>query len=157
MDSTVRIWNLRTGECIHTLRGHTSLVGLLSLSANHLVSAAADSSLRVWNPSTGELQHLLACHTGAITCAACDDVKILSGSDGTLKMWDIQDGSEVRDLLPGASGVWQVAFEGRWCVAASNHEDQTMIHIWDFGENDKGQGDPKWFGKEPVAESGDDD
>ena len=29
MDDTVREWNLETGSCVHTLSGHTSLVGLL--------------------------------------------------------------------------------------------------------------------------------
>lgn len=32
MDGTVRVWNLSTGQCAHTLTGHTSLVGLLGLS-----------------------------------------------------------------------------------------------------------------------------
>ena len=115
------------------LTGHTSLVGLLGLSASHLVSAAADSTLRIWDPDTGEMKHTLAAHNGAITCFQHDEFKVLSGSDGTLKMWDIRDGSVVRDLLTGIVGVWQVVFEGRWCAAASNREDGTVLDIWDFG------------------------
>ncbi|KAH6895036.1 WD40-repeat-containing domain protein [Coprinopsis sp. MPI-PUGE-AT-0042] len=134
MDGTVRVWNLSTGVCTHTLTGHTSLVGLLGLSSSHLVSAAADSTLRIWHPETGELQHTLAAHTGAITCFQHDEFKVLSGSDGNLKMWNIRDGTVVRDLLTGITGVWQVVFEGRWCVAASNRQDTTVIDIWDFGE-----------------------
>ena len=147
MDSTVRIWNLSTGDCQHVLNGHTSLVGLLGLSPSYLVSAAADSTLRVWNPETGELCHALAAHNGAITCFQHDEFKVLSGSDGTLKMWDIRDGSHVRDLLVDIVGVWQVVFEGRWCVAASNRADATVLDVWDFGtEND---GDDGWVGEPP--------
>ncbi|KAG5221020.1 SCF ubiquitin ligase complex [Salix suchowensis] len=101
MDGTVRIWNLDNGNCQHTLIGHTSLVGLLGLSPSYLVSAAADSTLRIWDPDSGELRHTLAAHTGAITCFQHDEFKVLSGSDGTLKMWDIRDGTVVRDLLTG--------------------------------------------------------
>ncbi|CAL1705485.1 unnamed protein product [Somion occarium] len=145
MDSTVRVWNLSTGECQHTLNGHTSLVGLLGLSPSYLVSAAADSTLRVWNPDTGELCHTLAAHNGAITCFQHDEFKVLSGSDGTLKMWDIRDGSHVRDLLVDIVGVWQVVFEGRWCIAASNRADSTVLDVWDFGtDNDDG-----WVGEPP--------
>lgn len=153
MDSTVRVWNLQTGECQHTLMGHASLVGLLGLSPSYLVSAAADSTLRVWDPDSGDLRHILSAHTGAITCFQHDEFKVLSGSDGTLKMWDIRDGSIVRDLLTGIIGVWQVVFEGRWCVAASNRMDSTMLDVWDFGN---GEEDDEWLG-EPAGGCYDDD
>lgn len=145
MDGTVRVWNILTGQCVHTLNGHSSLVGLLGLSPSHLVSAAADSTLRIWDPDTGELQHTLAAHTGAITCFQHDEFKVLSGSDGTLKMWNIRDGTVVRDLLTGITGVWQVVFEGRWCVAASNRNDTTVLDVWDFGKED----DEDWVGEPP--------
>lgn len=144
MDGTVRVWNLSTGQCQHTLTGHTSLVGLLGLSASYLVSAAADSTLRVWDPESGELRHTLAAHNGAITCFQHDEFKVLSGSDGTLKMWDIRDGTQVRDLLTGIVGVWQIVFEGRWCVAASNRVDSTVLDVWDFGNE---EGDEEWEGE----------
>lgn len=155
MDSSVRIWNLSTGQCVHVLTGHTSLVGLLGLSQSYLVSAAADSTLRVWDPSTGDLLHTLVAHTGAITCFQHDEFKILSGSDGTLKMWDIRSGNNVRDLLTGITGVWQVVFDGRWCVAASNRHDATYLDVWDFGHEIVGDGDEEWCGEASVdGESG---
>lgn len=141
----MRVWNLVNGQCQHTLTGHTSLVGLLGLSPSYLVSAAADSTLRIWDPDTGELRHTLAAHTGAITCFQHDEFKVLSGSDGNLKMWNIKDGSVVRDLLTGITGVWQVVFEGRWCVAASNRNDTTVLDVWDFGT----EVDDEWIGEPP--------
>lgn len=145
MDGTVRVWNLSTGQCQHVLTGHTSLVGLLGLSPSSLVSAAADSTLRVWDPESGELRHTLAAHNGAITCFQHDEFKVLSGSDGTLKIWDIRDGTQVRDLLTGIAGVWQVVFEGRWCIVASNRENSTVLDVWDFGL----EGDEEWEGEPP--------
>ncbi|KAG6336923.1 hypothetical protein ID866_2161 [Astraeus odoratus] len=124
---------------------HTSLVGLLGLSPSYLVSAAADSTLRIWDPDTGELRHTLAAHAGAITCFQHDEFKVLSGSDGTLKMWNIREGTVVRDLLTGVSGVWQVVFEGRCCVAASNRNNVTMLDVWDFGLEE----DDDWIGEPP--------
>ncbi|KAG8793783.1 SCF ubiquitin ligase complex subunit cdc4 [Ceratobasidium sp. 428] len=147
MNGTVRIWSLATGQALHTLTGHSSLVGLLGLSPIHLVLAAADSTLQIWDPATGALQHTLSAHTGAITCFQHDEFKVLSGSDGTLKVWDVQEGSVVRDLLTGVTGVWQVVFEGRWCVAASNRQEQTYLDVWDFGGED--------MDNELAAEEGD--
>jgi F-box and WD-40 domain protein CDC4 len=135
MDGTVRIWSLQTGQCLHVLQGHTSLVGLLGLSPTHLVSASADATLRIWDPSTGQLQHTLEGQTGPITCFQHDGFKVLSGSDGMLRMWDVRDGSLVRDLLTGVTSVWQVVFEDRWCVAAINRLDKTYLDVWEFGED----------------------
>ncbi|KAK0475868.1 cell division control protein 4 [Armillaria novae-zelandiae] len=146
MDGTVRVWNLQTGQCQHTLIGHTSLVGLLGLSPSYLVSAAADATLRIWDPDTGELKHTLAAHTGAITCFQHDEFKVLSGSDRALKLWNIREGTVIKDLLTGITGVWQVVFEGRWCVSASNKNGTTVLDVWDFGDPDEEgiiEGSPK--------------
>lgn len=133
MDNTVKVWNVITGECLHTLVGHTSLVGLLGSSPNFLVSAAADASLRIWDANTFELKHTLASHGGAITCFQHDEDKVVSGSDGTLKLWDIKTGQYVRDLVIGISSVWQVAFNGSLLVAASNRGGTTVFDVFDFG------------------------
>lgn len=90
---------------------------------------------------------MLAAHTGAITCFQHDEFKVLSGSDGTLKMWDVREGTVVREFLSNIHGVWQVVFEGRWCVAASHRSDATILDVWDFGN---GQPDEDWIG-EPVG------
>ncbi|KAM0754069.1 WD40 repeat-like protein [Meredithblackwellia eburnea MCA 4105] len=136
MDGTVRLWSTETGECKATLEGHSSLVGLLGLSYRNLVSAAADSTLRIWDPVTGECRHTLAAHSGAITCFQHDEAKVISGSDGTLKMWDVQNGTFTRDLLTGLTGVWQVSFDQRFCVAAVQRNGQSEFEILDFGPVD---------------------
>jgi F-box and WD-40 domain protein CDC4 len=136
MDGTVRLWSTQSGECLASLEGHSSLVGLLGLSYRHLVSAAADSTLRIWDPATGDCRHTLAAHSGAITCFQHDEYKVISGSDGTLKMWDVREGTFTRDLLTGLTGVWQVAFDHRFCVAAVQRNGQSEFEILDFGAVD---------------------
>ncbi|GAA5835698.1 hypothetical protein JCM9279_004621 [Rhodotorula babjevae] len=133
MDSTVRLWSTETGECKAVLEGHTSLVGLLGLTHRNLVSAAADWTLRIWDPATGACRHALSAHQGAITCFQHDEHKVISGSDGTLKMWDVQTGEFVRDLLTNLTGVWQVAFDERFCVAAVSRNGRSEFEILDFG------------------------
>lgn len=140
MDGNVIIWNLQNGQQQHTLTGHTSLVGLLSLSPSYLVSAAADATLRVWDPDTGKLLNTLDTHEGAVTCVHHDDFKVLSGSEGMLKIWDIRDGRDVRDLLTGIAGVWQVVFEGQWCVAAINKGGKTYLDVWNFESSELPRG-----------------
>ncbi|KAI7871952.1 WD40-repeat-containing domain protein [Mucor mucedo] len=133
MDSSVRIWDLKTGDCIKRLEGHTVLVGLLGLTNKYLVSAAADSILRVWSPDTGICNHALSGHGNSITCFQHDDQKVISGSEGGLKMWDIKTGKFIRDLITEVDCVWRVAFDGRRCVAAVQKKNETSFRILDFG------------------------
>ncbi len=129
MDNMVRIWDLNTGSLKYTLEGHTSLVGLLDLNCDKLVSAAADSTLRIWDPETGQCKATLSAHTGAITCFKHDGQKVISGSDRTLKLWNIKTGECIKDLLSDLSGVWQVKFNERRCVAAVQRDGLTYIEV----------------------------
>lgn len=129
MDNLVKVWSLDTGMCLFNLEGHTSLVGLLDLSHERLVSAAADSTLRIWDPYNGQCKSTLTAHTGAITCFQHDSQKVISGSDRTLKMWDIRTGECIKDLLSDLSGVWQVKFNDRRCVAAVQRNNVTYIEV----------------------------
>lgn len=138
MDNMVKVWSLETGACVFTLEGHTSLVGLLDLSHGRLVSAAADSTLRIWDPENGQCKSRLCAHTGAITCFQHDGQKVISGSDRTLKMWNVRNGEFVRDLLTDLSGVWQVKFNERRCVAAVQRNSMTYIEVLDFGASRDG-------------------
>ncbi|CCX14312.1 WD40-repeat-containing domain protein [Pyronema domesticum] len=146
MDNMVKVWSLDTGTVLYTLEGHSQLVGLLDLSHDRLVSAAADSTLRIWDPETGQCKHTLTAHTGAITCFQHDETKVISGSDRTVKMWNIKTGEFVRDLLTDLTGVWQVKFNERRCVAAVQRDQVTYIEVLDFGaardgvpESDRGR------------------
>lgn len=129
MDNLVKIWSLDTGSMLHTLDGHSSLVGLLDLNCERLVSAAADSTLRIWDPENGQCKATLSAHTGAITCFQHDAQKVISGSDRTLKMWNVKTGECIKDLLTDLSGVWQVKFNERRCVAAVQRDNMTYIEV----------------------------
>ncbi|KAG5297138.1 cell division control protein [Histoplasma ohiense] len=133
MDNMVKIWSLETGAVLYNLEGHTSLVGLLDLHSDKLVSAAADSTLRIWDAENGQCQSVLSGHTGAITCFQHDYQKVISGSDRSLKMWDARTGEFIKDLLTDLSGVWQVKFNDRRCVAAVQRNRLTYIEVLDFG------------------------
>ncbi|KIX04222.1 uncharacterized protein Z518_07776 [Rhinocladiella mackenziei CBS 650.93] len=133
MDNMVRIWDLNTGSLKYSLEGHTSLVGLLDLNCDKLVSAAADSTLRIWDPENGQCKATLSAHTGAITCFKHDGQKVISGSDRTLKLWNIKTGDCIKDLLSDLSGVWQVKFDERRCVAAVQRDGLTYIEVLDYG------------------------
>lgn len=128
MDNLVKIWSLDTGSCLLSLEGHTSLVGLLQLNHGLLVNGAADGILRIWNPDDG-ICHAVLGHTAAMAAFQHDDKKVISGSDRALKLWDIKTGECLHDLLTDLTGVWQVRYDEKRCVAAVQRDNLTYIEV----------------------------
>ena len=47
MDSTVRVWNVRTDTCTHTLEGHTDPVYCVAFDGTTIVSGS-DMKVHIW-------------------------------------------------------------------------------------------------------------
>ncbi|KAI8870606.1 WD40 repeat-like protein, partial [Ramicandelaber brevisporus] len=156
-DMTAKVWNLTTGECLFSLRGHSQLVGLLETSPNLIVTGSGDASLRVWDIDDGsfidslQTQHIenQTLHPDeprrqqlqqgqqqdhlAITSFQYDEIRAISGSAGTVKLWDMKTMRYIRDLAYGLTHVWQVKFDKRRVVIAAHSNTRTHIEVFDFG------------------------
>ena len=70
-DTSVRLWDIQSGACLHKLMGHDAMVISVSVAteSNHVVSVATDDRLCVWESISGNLLHCLQlvsvvqCHT----------------------------------------------------------------------------------------------
>ena len=92
-DGTLRVWNVDTGEHIHTLAGHQHSVRCLDVAGNLVASASYDCSCRVWNVDTGKCIHVLRGHYHQIYAVAFDGVRIATGSlDSTVRVWSAETG-----------------------------------------------------------------
>ena len=133
-DSTLKIWEAESGECVGTLAGHTAGVSSCGWSPDgrRVVSASEDGTLKIWEAESGECVGTLAGHTrGVLSCGwSPDGRRVVSASyDGTLKIWEAESGASVRTLA-GHTGVNSCGWspDGRWVVSAS--EDGTL-KIWE--------------------------
>ena len=94
-DTTIRIWDARTGDHLHTLEGHTSGVSCLAFfpGVPILASGSYDNTIRIWDARTGENIHILEGHTYAVTSVAFspDGNTLVSGSrDATILLWEFR-------------------------------------------------------------------
>ena len=71
-------------------------------------------------------------HAAAITCFEFDNDKIVSGSEGSLKLWNVNTGKYVRDVVTGIAGAWRVSIDSRRCVAAVQKDESTWFEVLDF-------------------------
>lgn len=64
LDTSIRVWEVETGACRHTLMGHQSLTSGMELRNNILVSGNADSTVKVWDIVTGQCLQTLSGELG---------------------------------------------------------------------------------------------
>ena len=115
-DGTVRVWDLDTGEPLHTLAGHDGQVGAVAVSADgrRAVSGGDDGTVRVWDLDTGQPLHALAGHDGPVRAVAvsADGRRAVSGGDdGTVRVWDLDTGAAGHALPATTAGCrrWRSA------------------------------------------------
>ncbi|GJP40470.1 hypothetical protein CLOM_g150 [Closterium sp. NIES-68] len=67
MDKSIRIWDLSTGACVHTVLAHDHVVMALVAWHTHLLSCSLDGTVKVWAPSAagGGAIDLAFTHTDA--------------------------------------------------------------------------------------------
>ena len=54
-DQTLRVWDLKSGQTLHMLKGHTDCCRVaITLDGRRAVSASNDCRLRVWDLTSGE-------------------------------------------------------------------------------------------------------
>lgn len=130
----VQLWNATTGELLHTLRGHRSLVTDAEFSPNgrELVTVSDDHRGRVWNARTGRLQQVLVGHFFPVYSGSFspDGRWIVTASQFTAGLWDARTARLLfylgRDTAPltGAS----FSPDGNWILTGSNDGTARVYH-----------------------------
>ncbi|GJJ76164.1 hypothetical protein EMPS_08523 [Entomortierella parvispora] len=134
LDHIIRLWNIDTGICDHTLSGHTATIRAVSFSpkGNFVVSSSADKTIKVWRTSTGQLLNTIQVHDevsdvvyspdGLQIAAACDD--------NTVRLWNSEEWTAPGMVLSGHSGaVERVSYAPDGSQLASNGQDGS-IRLW---------------------------
>ncbi len=148
-DNTVKLWDSKTGECLHTLRDHNEEVNIAVFSPTGEMLASGggeqqsyriDASIRLWNTSNGKLLSKFGDHVSSITSLAFDPTghRLASGSfDTSIKLWEIAECRQIGVLgsprLPDGSDsdvVYSLAFDrtGQSLVIGSK---KSGVRFWE--------------------------
>ena len=128
-DTTIRVWNRRTGKCDDVLRGHTSGVTALSVydGGSKFASTSSDDSVRLWA--------LVPAATASSTASA---------SASSVAKWAC-----LATLTGHDCTVWALCSYGRWLLSGDEHG---MLKIWDTTTGRcEGTGRQSERSAEPIA------
>ena len=130
-DTSVKLWDLTTGECLRTLEGHTDGVYAVAFHGeDRAASGSRDGTIGLWDLSTGRAIRALAGHTYHVHSVSWSgDGRRLLSSSMDLRLWDVETGRCLR-MFEGhteviRSVVWSL--DEKYALTASH--DRTA-RIW---------------------------
>ena len=133
----VRLWDIGSGQLLHTLEGHTDDVIIVAFSPDgkKIFSTSRDNIVRLWDTGSGQLLHTLEGHTDDVITVAFspDGKKIFSTSrDNIVRLWDTGSGQLLHTLEGHTDDVITVAFspDGKKILSTSR---DNIVQLWDTG------------------------
>lgn len=139
-DQMIYFWDLITGSCLQSLKGHTATIIRSSVSPDEtlLASSSFDHTIRIWDLSTGNCLKILDQHTDLIRAIAFhpDGKFLLSGSDDqTMRLWDLDSGNCVVTRFGQFNAVNDIAISPDGAYLVNTNDDET-ISIWDLNRGE---------------------
>lgn len=137
-DTTAKLWNLETGDEIHSFKGHTDVINSVSFSydGQRILTGSDDNTARIWDVGTGKQIKLFnhpsySYNSDVIGVAFSPDGRsVLTGSsDGIARLWDVGKPRVIRAFNGHSEGVRSVAFSPDGDFVLTGSMDKTA-KLW---------------------------
>ncbi|XP_077982963.1 uncharacterized protein LOC144437811 [Glandiceps talaboti] len=130
-DTTIKIWDAKTGNQLQTLKGHSKGVWCLSFfTRNLLISGSYDCTIKVWNLRKGTCARTLFGHEGAVWAIVRKQNLLASASqDRTAKLWDISRCQLLHTLRGHTQAVFCIDMDDDCQIVLTGSADRS-IRIW---------------------------
>jgi WD40 repeat protein len=133
-DETVKLWDITTGQCLHTMTEATNWVWSVKFSPDGLNLAAAvfDSQILVWDVPTGKLKATFAEDNDSTIAVdfSPDNQIIASGSNQTITFRSLATGEILHKITAHQDLILSVKFTADGKSLASSGTDE-RIKLWD--------------------------
>lgn len=140
---SVAVWNLKSGEQVQALSGHTKTVNAIAFApeGNLLATGGEDSEIRLWNTETWEEAGKLEGHTGWVNCLAFmkDGESLASVSwdfknqeDNSIRRWNVKERTETSKLNEPQGHNTHAALSPNETLLAVANGAAGRVRLWDL-------------------------
>jgi len=142
-DRSLRLWNLKSGECIQKFLGHTKDVLSVAFSPDNrqIVSGGRDNALKMWNVK-GECMFTMErdAHTDWVSTvrfspALASPLIVSGGWDNLVKVWSLSNFKCQHTLAGHKGNVTSVTVSPDGSLCASASKDGTA-RLWDLSRGE---------------------
>ncbi len=132
-DGQVIFWDTATGEADHMLTDISAIFSMV-WNPSQLIVGSNDGSITFWNATGDEQIAQIPAHDSRVTALALapDGMTLASGGrDGTIRLWNPEDGTAQSIELSGhTDGVLSLDFSPDGTLLASSSRDLS-VQLWD--------------------------
>jgi WD40 repeat protein len=145
VDTTIKLWQMSTGDLLATLTGHTRNIEEITFSPDSKLLASHDpEKIELWQVPDGKHIATLTGHTNSVSIISFSpDGKLLASgsgyysvdqsdqiiSDQTIRLWQMPDGRPLATLTGHTGSIKGISFSPDGQLLASCSDDHT-IRLW---------------------------
>jgi len=133
-DSTIKVWDYYSNECIDTLMNKTTVTTMQFDHTNKkIITGSNQGFVNIWNLETKTLESTTKAHYGFIGCLKGNynsSIFCTGSKDKELAIWDIDRGCLIRKMGSHRMGISNI----EWCNINPNHLISTggdTAKLWD--------------------------
>lgn len=144
----IELWDIESGTCVKTLKGHTATVrrARFSKDGQQILSTSWDGTVRLWNVADGKCVQVIKEGTHktrrgskemertqpSMSLALSPDGKhiLTSFADNNIEIWDAATGIRTDSLVGHDSTIWSMDYHPGGSMIASASSDRTVC-LWD--------------------------
>ncbi|HYL97666.1 MAG TPA: WD40 repeat domain-containing protein [Blastocatellia bacterium] len=132
-DHRIHIWDLKTGAIDRIIEGHEKDVLSVVYYGGKIYSSGDDMTLRQWDFDTGRLLRTWGPFEQETDTCAIDPINrraILGSDDGSILIFDVEDGRLIREITAHTSGIKKVTASPVSGDVLSAAYDRRVV-VWD--------------------------
>ena len=102
-NKTLKIWDIKSGECLKTLQGHNKTISYVLISSNgeYIISADVSNIIKIWNNKSNECLRTIKVHDDNITSIVISENQnkiLVICNNYIIKIWDFKNGNFLKRI-----------------------------------------------------------